>query len=251
MFSAIPFALLIRTLLGCSVLLAATAVMQKYIGLNLGWQAAIAGLRAVVQLAVLSLVLRGAVSSPWLAGGFLILMMTIASITSARRNAHLTYGPYSASVSIFMAASTTIAFVFILRMLDFSVPQFIAIGGIITGNCMSAATLGGRRFAAASKAMRGEVEGWFALGATPPVAFREVSRISMREMLIPKLDQTKNTGLVTMPGAFVGALFGGASPIEAARFQVVVLVAILFAQTLTGWIQMQILSRATVIAPDV
>ena len=33
----------------------------------------------------------------------------------------------------------------------------------------------------------------------------------MRESLIPNLDQTKSTGLVTLPGAFVGALFGGAT----------------------------------------
>jgi putative ABC transport system permease protein len=37
-------------------------------------------------------------------------------------------------------------------------------------------------------------------------------------------------GLVTLPGAFVGMLIGGASPIEAGIVQLVVLVALLAAE---------------------
>jgi putative ABC transport system permease protein len=48
------------------------------------------------------------------------------------------------------------------------------------------------------------------------------------------LDQARTTGLVTLPGAFVGALFGGASPVEAAQFQLVVLAGVALAMTLTG-----------------
>jgi putative ABC transport system permease protein len=52
--------------------------------------------------------------------------------------------------------------------------------------------------------------------------------------LIPSTDQTKTTGLVTLPGAFVGAIFGGASPLEAGRFQVVVLASIMAAGSITA-----------------
>jgi hypothetical protein len=40
--------------------------------------------------------------------------------------------------------------------------------------------------------------------------------------------------VVTLPGAFVGAIFGGASPLEAGRFQLVVLAAILAAGAVTA-----------------
>ena len=33
------------------------------------------------------------------------------------------------------------------------------------------------------------------------------------------IDQTKNVGLVSLPGTFVGLILGGASPAEAARLQ--------------------------------
>jgi putative ABC transport system permease protein len=52
--------------------------------------------------------------------------------------------------------------------------------------------------------------------------------------MLPGLDQTKSTGLVTLPCAFVGALFGGASPAQAAQFQLVVLAGIALAMLITG-----------------
>lgn len=56
----------------------------------------------------------------------------------------------------------------------------------------------------------------------------------MREALIPSVDQTKTTGLVVLPGAFVGAIFGGLSPLEAGRFQIIVLAAIMAAGAVTA-----------------
>src|SRR4029077_3097727 len=96
------------------------------------------------------------------------------------------------------------------------------------------ATLTGRNFARDSHQRRDEIEGWLALGATPSVDHLDIGRVATREALLPNLDQTKSTGLVTLPGAFVGALFGGASPVEAAQFQLVVLAGVALAMTLTG-----------------
>jgi putative ABC transport system permease protein len=43
-----------------------------------------------------------------------------------------------------------------------------------------------------------------------------VARHAAGEALVPAIDQTRTTGLVSLPGAFVGALLGGASRIQAA-----------------------------------
>lgn len=48
------------------------------------------------------------------------------------------------------------------------------------------------------------------------------------------VDQAKTTGLVVLPGAFVGAIFGGISPLAAGRFQTVVLAAIMAPGSLTS-----------------
>ena len=76
---------------------------------------------------------------------------------------------------------------------------------------MTASTLAGRRFLAELQARRAEVEGKLALGATMRQATADLVTVAVTEALVPALDQTRTTGLVTLPGAFVGALFGGAT----------------------------------------
>ena len=120
----------------------------------------------------------------------------------------------------------------------------VATGGIIIGNAMSAATLSGRNFLRSARARASEVEAWLSLGATPSAAHREIGREAVRESLIPTLDQSKSTGLVTLPGAFVGALFGGASPADAAKFQLVVLAGIALAMTVTAIVVTTIAGRS-------
>ena len=104
----------------------------------------------------------------------------------------------------------------------------------VIGNAMTVAVLAGRRFAEAVHEHWEEVEGWLALGAAPRQATLDLARRSVRAALIPATDQTKTTGLVTLPGAFVGAIFGGVSPLEAGRFQIVVLAAIMAAGAVTA-----------------
>lgn len=239
--------LLVMTGLGVAVMVAATLGLQRWAGLRVGIQPLTAALRAIVQLAALALILQGIFQYPWTAGLMLAVMMTVASLTAGKRLKELPYGRRAAVAGIVTAALTVVTAIFAMRMMELTVSNFIAIGGIITGNSMSAATLSGRRFLASSQAQRGEVEGWFALGARSPQAFAQVRKTAIEEMLLPTIDKTKSTGLVTMPGAFVGALIGGASPVEAARFQLVVLVGIMLAETICGIIVTTILSRSTVI----
>ena len=49
--------------------------------------------------------------------------------------------------------------------------------------------------------------------------------------LVPALDLTRNVGLVVLPGAFVGLLLAGATPLEAGRLQLLVLVGLLCAES--------------------
>lgn len=242
--------LLVMTGLGVAVMVATTLGLQRWAGLRVGIQPLTAALRAIVQLAALALILQGIFQYPWTAGVMLALMMTVASLTAGKRLKELPYGRRAAVAGIVTAALTVVTAIFAMRMMELTVSNFIAIGGIITGNSMSAATLSGRRFLASSQAQRGEVEGWFALGARPPQAFAQVRKTAIEEMLLPTIDKTKSTGLVTMPGAFVGALIGGASPVEAARFQLVVLVGIMLAETICGILVTRVLSGATVIVSD-
>lgn len=192
--------------------------------------------RAGVQLGVVALLLRGALTMPWATVGFLLLMLSTAAVTSSGRIHELWQGRSAALLGVTCGAGTSLSAVFALQLSDFQARYVIAIAGIVIGNAMNAATLSGRNFLRTSRARAGEVEAWLALGARPARAHADIARESVRESLIPNLDQTKATGLVTLPGAFVGALFGGASPLQAAHFQLVVLAGIALAMVVTAMV---------------
>jgi len=62
-----------------------------------------------------------------------------------------------------------------------------------------------------------------------------VSR-ALKSGLIPLIDQTKTTGMVFFPGAMVGAILGGASPINAVRLQLILLWTLMGAASISALI---------------
>jgi putative ABC transport system permease protein len=203
-------------------------------GIGLGWFPLWALVRAAVQLTVIALLLRGILAVPATVAAFVVLMASTASWTAAHRLQELWHGRRAAVAGVLLGAAISLAAIFALHLVALQVRYLVAVGGIVIGNAMSAATLSGRNFLRSSRARAPEVEAWLSLGATPSRANEAVGQEAVRESLLPNLDQTKSTGLVTLPGAFVGALFGGASPAQAAQFQLVVLAGIALAALVTG-----------------
>jgi putative ABC transport system permease protein len=161
-------------------------------------------------------------------------MFSVAAVTAARRLGW-SWGRL-AVVGGSMAAGilVTLAIVFGTGAIALTPRYALAIGGIVIGNAMTIATLAGRHFAESVNERWDEVEAWLALGATRRQSTLELARRAVYSALIPSTDQTKTTGLVTLPGAFVGAIFGGLSPLEAGRFQIVVLASIMAAGSMTA-----------------
>ncbi|MFP3467120.1 ABC transporter permease [Leifsonia sp. SIMBA_070] len=222
------------TLLGVAILaLVAVAVLAAY-RVPHRWAPALAILRGAAQLAIISVILAGVITNPlWVALALLVMFSVAAGTASHRIGWTRQHVLMMASA---MAAGVIVSFsvVFLTGAIEFSARYALAIGGIVIGNSMSIATLAGRRFTEAVNDHWDEVEGWLALGATPRQSTIEQARTAVYSALIPSVDQTKTTGLVTLPGAFVGAIFGGVSPLEAGRFQVVVLAAIMAAGAITA-----------------
>ena len=68
--------------------------------------------------------------------------------------------------------------------------------------------------------------------------------------LLPNLDSTRTVGLVTLPGAFVGVLLGGGTPIQAGAAQVLVLIGLLAAETVTVVVAYQLMKASRLLPPD-
>lgn len=238
--------LLLRTLVSVLALGGVAVVVLRAAGVRRWWGPAPALLRAAVQLAALSLVLAGVITDPWWVAGALVVMFVAAVTVSTRRaGAELVDGWRTAAA---MGAGVSLAgvAVFSSGAVELTPRYALAVGAMVVGNAMTVATLAGRHFAQARLDRWSEVEAWLALGATPRLAVRDVARIAVHDALIPALDQTRTTGLVVLPGAFVGAIFGGLSPIEAGRFQLVVLAAILASGTITAVLTVRLTSRVAV-----
>lgn len=191
-------------------------------------------LQGAAQLAVISLILSGVITSALWVGVALAVMFSVAAATATRRLGWSVGRLGLVVASMGCGITATLAILFGTGALDFSPRYVLAIGGIIIGNGMTIATLAGRRFTESVIEQWDQVEGWTALGATPRQSTLELARGAVYSALIPSTDQTRTTGLVTLPGAFVGAIFGGISPLEAGRFQIVVLASIMAAGSITA-----------------
>jgi UDP-glucose/iron transport system permease protein len=194
----------------------------------------IASARAVVQLALVALALRGVFAAPVAVIAVVAVMFSVAVWTAGRRLRALEHAMRSVVLACFSGAAVSVGVIVGLPTLTRDVRTLVAVSGIVLGGTMTAATLTGRRLSDGLRLRRDEVEAWLSIGATPRQAVRPIARDAVFEALVPALDQTRTVGLVTLPGAFVGALLGGVSAATAARFQIVVLVGLLCAEAITA-----------------
>lgn len=202
-------------------------------------------LRGLLQLAIISVILTGVITNPLWVAVALLVMFTVASCTATRRVGWSSRHFGIVSLSMASGVLVTLGVVFATGAIELSPRYALAIGGIVIGNSMSIATIGGRRLAESIDEHWEEVEGWFALGATSRQSTTALAKRAIYAALIPTTDQTKTTGLVTLPGAFVGAIFGGVSPLEAGRFQIVVLAGIMAAGAITATMLVSALAPVT------
>jgi len=225
---------ILPTLVGVAALAAVTTVVLLLFRVPGVWSPLLAIVRGAVQLAVISVILTGIIAQPgWIAVALCVMFAIAASVATGRvgwswRSAAMMTSSIGAGILL------SAVIVFGTGALELTPRYALAIGAIIIGNAMTIATLTGRMLTTAAVDHWDEVEGWLALGATPRRSTIQLARRAVRDALVPTIDQTKTTGLVVLPGAFVGAIFGGISPLEAGRFQIVVLAGIMAAGSLTA-----------------
>lgn len=222
------------TIVATAALGAITLAVVLALRLEHPWLQPLAIARAVVQLGILSIVLNGVISSGWWVAVFLTVMVFAATWVVFRRLQLALRFLGAIIVTVVLSAALPLTVIFTVGAVAPSPRYLLAVGGIVIGNTMTVCTLMGRSLGTLFLSQRDELEAWLSLGATPRRSALRAVRSAASTALIPSTDQTRTTGIVTLPGAFVGAVFAGASPIEAAQFQIVVLAAILAAGALSA-----------------
>ncbi|MFD9240680.1 ABC transporter permease [Streptomyces sp. NPDC059556] len=203
-----------------------------------------AGARAAVQLVAVSLAIGWVVRALPLLLCFLLLMYAVAVRTAGRR---VVPSPGRAWLWTAVPIGAAVLPVVVALLLTGVVPPegiaLVPVTGILIGGALTATVLAGRRSLDELATRRGEVEAGLALGLTDREARMAVAREAASDALLPGMDQTRTVGLVTLPGAFVGMLIGGASPLHAGAVQLFVLVALLLVQAVATAVTLELVTR--------
>ncbi|MEV1047803.1 ABC transporter permease [Streptomyces sp. NPDC049916] len=209
----------------------------------------VAGVRAAAQLALVSLVINWAVNNLLALLGFLLVMFAVAVRTAGRRITEnhtwwLTAAPIGAGVVPVVAA------LLLTGLVPLKGIALIPVTGILIGGALTVTVLAGRRGLDELSQRHGEVEAAMALGFPDREARLEIARPAASDALLPGLDQTRTVGLVTLPGAFVGMLLAGASPLMAGAVQLFVLVALMAVQSVAVAVTVELLARHRLYRPS-
>jgi putative ABC transport system permease protein len=231
-----------RTVVAAGVLVVALLVVGLAGRLDHNRDVLVALGRAVVQLALVGLVIRLVIVRPAFAGPYLLVMLLAAGWTSSRRVRRLRAAFLSATLAIGLGAAVVIIVVLATGALPRESRDLVPFAAQILGGAMTATTLAATRARDDVQAGWDGIEAALAIGATPRQAVADVARRSSSRALVPALDQTRNVGLVVLPGAYVGLLLGGASPAEAGRVQFLVLLGLLVAESLAAVLVTRLLS---------
>ena len=229
--------------LGIAVLfiLFAMAISLRY-RLGLEKDLAVGAVRAFVQLTAIGYVLQFMfVSGRWYYVVIMLAVMFIAAIRNAvaRQSVRLKGMFTTLGISIFVGAALTTAIVIgvILRIEPWYSPRYlIPLSGTILGNSMTGAALALNRLRADIIHRKPEVEAALALGATSRQAIMPMVRDSLKAAMLPSISSLMVVGIVHLPGMMAGQIIAGAFPVDAVKYQLMVVYMITAAVAITSMI---------------
>ena len=225
-----------------ALLLVAASVVAALALLGQSRAILLAGLRAAVQLAAVSLLIGWVVRLLPALLMFVVVMYAVAVRTAGRRvTRNRTW--WWAALPIGAGVGPVIGLLLVTGLVPVHGIALIPVTGILIGGALTATVLSGRRALDELTLRRGEVEAGMALGLLDREARLEIARPAAADALLPGLDQTRTVGLVTLPGAFVGMLLGGASPVQAGAVQLFVLVALMAVQAVAVAVVLELVAR--------
>ena len=220
------------------VLVAMAISAWQRLGLVRGF--AIGAVRAVVQLVAVGYVLAFLIAAQrwYLVLLALFVMLLAATLTATDRQKRGRAALFAISgLAMLGGAGITLVYVdaVVLRLHPWYDPQYlIPLFGMIIGNAMNGAALAAERLNGEMELRRGEVEAYLALGASPARASAEAVRRALVAACMPTVNMLMVVGLVSLPGMMTGQIIGGASPLTAVRYQIVVVFMLAGAVTMTS-----------------
>ncbi|HCW7316383.1 TPA: iron export ABC transporter permease subunit FetB [Staphylococcus aureus] len=215
-----------NTALGLTALLLVIPIIISYKeGLHIIKDLIVATLRAVVQLIILGFLLHYIfkINDKWLLVLCVFVIIVNASWNTISRSSPVMHHVFLISfVAIFVGTALPLAGTIATGAIQFTANEVIPIGGMLANNGLIAINLAYQNLDRAFVQDGTNIESKLSLAATPKLASKGAIRESIRLAIVPTIDSVKTYGLVSIPGMMTGLIIGGVPPLQAIKFQLLV-----------------------------
>ena len=225
------------------VAVAAFVIARERLGLER--DLLIAVVRAGVQLIAVGAVLRVLFEQTGLPGSLFWVtgMVVLGGRTAGRRARGLPHPIAIATAGLAAATAATLGLLLVARVIATEPRVVVPLGGMIVSAAMAGTTLVLARILDEVNSSRALIEARLALGLPGREAFRPQLRLALRSALTPTIDQTKIVGLIVLPGAMTGLIIAGVDPLQAIRYQIVVMYMGLGAAAIGALVSARLMTR--------
>ncbi len=209
----------------------------------------IATLRTYLQLIALGIVLTWVfrTHSAWIVLGIFLFMMLMTAQISLQRVKHKPPNLYLNVFSAVFMTGIVVTFTvtgLIVHVEPWYEPRYvIPIGGMVLGNAMNGIALTLERLFDDLRKRVNEVNQALAFGGTPWEASLPSIRTALAAGLTPTINSMNAVGLVSIPGMMTGQLLAGADPVQAAKYQIVVMLMVSAATALGAMISVYLVYK--------
>ena len=191
----------------------------------------IAAVRTVVQLFLIGLVLKALfqMSSPlWTALAATVMIVAAGREVMSRQERRFTgvwsYGLGTSAMLMAGAVVTVFALTSVIKPDPWYAPRYaLPLLGMILGNVMTGIALGLNTLTHAAWRERAMIEARLALGHTRAQAFETVRRDALKTGMMPIINSMAVAGVVSLPGMMTGQILAGAEPVEAVKYQILIM----------------------------
>jgi len=173
----------------------------------------------------------------WLNLIWILIMMLVANFTiigRSRLKKRLFGLPVLAAI---LVGSFLIILYFIYFIIKpnpfFDARYVIPLSGMILGNCLRGNVIGLERFYSGLKSNQVEYFTYLTLGASKKEAILPYFQKALAAAVSPTIATIATIGIVSLPGMMTGVILGGASPLVAIKYQIMIMLAIFSGTTLS------------------
>lgn len=214
-----------------SILILLLGILSWRMRLGIERDLYISAARTVVQLMLVGLVLAVIFERAhlgWIAPIALIMLAVAGREAMARQERRFAgwWGFGLGTLSMFVSSFTLTLFalVAVIGTDPWYTPQYaIPLLGMILGNTLTGIALSLDRLTQNAWDQREVIEQRLMLGEAAAEAVSDIRRHAMRSGMIPSINAMAVAGIVSLPGMMTGQILAGAPPIEAVKYQILIM----------------------------